>query len=127
MSDVLRFWSHDACNIMCVREFDYDNLKSKFLECQSELAALKHPMNSAQMLRNELAALREELATSQLNLSIEQAKLSQVRASLTGAEQRNAILETELRNIRQSCELSKLRDARIEAMLTKPTESGASE
>lgn len=50
-----------------------------------------------------------------------------VTKRLADAERRNATLETELRNIRQSCVLSKLRDARIDDLLTKPTESGASE
>ncbi|KJZ41350.1 hypothetical protein VC33_00450 [Pseudomonas fluorescens] len=71
------------------------------------------------------AALREELAMKLEAYQGAHMMVTDLKADLAAAEQRNATLETELRNIRQSCELSKLRDARIDALLTKPTESVA--
>lgn len=98
MSEVKRYW----CGSQHVLASDYDAAQS------------------------ELAALREELAQIKESTAYRGSLLNRTQLRAEAAEQRNATLETELRNIRQSCELSKLRDARIDELLAKPTESGAS-
>lgn len=50
-------------------------------------------------------------------------EVSELQQRLTAADERVDVLEGVLREIRQSCELSKLRDAQIDAAL-KPAEGG---
>lgn len=41
MSEVQRFWCHEALNIRCVREADYDALAAEALALREEVAALR--------------------------------------------------------------------------------------
>jgi len=75
-------------------------------------------------------ALQKELETMTADRDAEKGMKATARLQrdsvtrrLADAERRNATLETELRNIRQSCVLSKLRDARIDELLSKPEEA----
>ncbi len=79
------------------------------------------------------AALREELKTSRAAFKEEldgvkytrrrfRQERDQLQQRLTAADERADALEGLLREIRQSCELSKLRDAQIDAAL-KPAEA----
>lgn len=104
---------------------------SAYAATQSDLAALREELaeayNRNAEQRVELDDLHDLKIYATIPLRERCVERKDLQQRLTAAEQRNATLETELRNIRQSCELSKLRDARIDALLVKPTESGASE
>ena len=66
MSEVKRFWCHEARNIRCVREADYDALAAEAQALREEVAALKHSqqvlIGSRNAHRDERDAARKEVA-----------------------------------------------------------------
>lgn len=82
----------------------------------------------------QVAALREELAEVRKAVPNSTRELVDLRKSLTAAEQRNAILESGLRDVISKCKESWTQTAiemfaqeALESAALKPNESGASE
>ena len=100
MVKVLRFWCHEASNIRCVREFDYDTALIAIEQSDSANARLAEKLTAAQ---SELAALREELAEVKSQsaeygraFNAQCRKTDSLNQRLTAAEQRNAELEKQI-------------------------------
>lgn len=82
--------------------------------------------------QSELAALREELAAQKETVALFESEFSKQSVSLTAAEQRNADMSKLLQRCIPVCRYKGSHTERqlineIEAVLAKPTESGASE
>ena len=140
MSKALRFWCHDASNIRCVREEDYDAAQSELAALREELAEAKRQLN----LRDEgpncwtcgdqgyVHSIDGELRGTCDNCTVYE--LTCTKHSLTAAEQRNSELKVLLRTVGATIPhlRAEVSDSarelvrRINAVL-KPTESGASE
>ena len=134
MSEIKRYDNENGGSIACHECYMDESDDGDYVRHADHVVYLNEVKLDRDALRGELAALREELATvrrgkenADLALATQTKNKDQYKRRAMAAEQRNATLETELRNIRQSCELSRLRDSRIDELLTKPTESGASE
>jgi hypothetical protein len=94
MSDVQRFWSHEARNIRCVREADFDRVTA-------ERDALQQHMNVADQRADDLQTQLEAL---------EQRRRAEFEAS-QAAERRVEVLAGLLRRVVASSVLSFERDA----------------
>jgi len=106
MSKVQRFWCHDASNIRCVRESDYD-------AAQSELAALREELaNTTRVAITEIEGLSRTLQ--------DQAKWMAIYSDLLGE-----VLSEVPHGWGESFTDSDLAERIRQAI--KPTESGASE
>lgn len=113
------------------------NIAPLFTAAQSELAALRveveelNKTTGAAMfltLTSELAALREELRTQTLRADAAVGDANEAEQRLTAAEQRNATLVECLEHMLKDDDMPVHWFAqRIDAALTQPTESGASE
>ena len=118
MSEVLRFWCHEARNIRCVRKEDFD-------AAQVELAAL----------REELAKSREAAKEELEGVKYTRRKFRQERDDLqqrlTATEQRFAALAKAATEFKEYAESGwdHFPDVgvNLRAALAQPTESGASE
>jgi len=142
MKKVDRFWSYEASNIRCVREFDYDTALIALEQSDAAHARVCSRLDAERLRADtavaEVAALREELASLREALIQSGDLKNGLQQSLTAAEQRNADLRELLSLIRNTRGTMLMTDPpqdpwkyhriedRIRAAL-KPTESGASE
>lgn len=94
MNNVQRFWCHDADNIMCVREFDYD----------TAVIALGHSDSANQRLAKQVAGLRQHktdyMEAAEETRKALQAKIETMQQRLNAADQRADDLETEIQQLK---------------------------
>lgn len=76
MSEVQRFWCHEARNIRCVRESDFDAQRLRADTAEAELQALRDKLElserdrmAAERRYEEMAAARDCIATNYNQLS----------------------------------------------------------
>lgn len=96
MSEAKRFWCHEAQNIRCVRESDYDAALA--CEAAERLRADVAVADCNEAERRE-AALREELETRTADLLECGTKRKALQQRLTDAENRAAVMEKALTRI----------------------------
>ena len=102
MSEVQRFWSHEASNIRCVREADFDRVTAErdaANECK-DLATEQRDLAQAQA---EMSYQKQRYA--EIHLKNSNSKIDALQARLTAADERADRLEVLLRRVIDSGQL----------------------
>lgn len=92
MSEVQRFWSHEASNIRCVREADFDRVTAE------RDAALRQ----VETITADRDAEKQMKAKARIQRDVQTAKAADLQERLTAADERADVLEGLLREVQKS-------------------------
>jgi hypothetical protein len=90
MSEVQRFWSHEASNIRCVREADFDRVTAERDAALADLASASSDKEAyaqnAIDLRKRVDALQQRLTAADERVDVLEGLLRDVSESVTGRQ-----------------------------------------